>query len=38
MILHFAIASIGEINKYKQKYVVADRAYDTEPIRKFINE
>ena len=26
------------INKYKPKYILADRAYDTEPIRKCINE
>ena len=34
----FAIAAIRNIKKYKPKYVLADRAYDTEPIRKCINE
>ena len=26
------------IKKYKPKYILADRAYDIEPIRKCINE
>ena len=30
----FAINSIKRIKKYKPHYIVADRAYDTEPIRK----
>ena len=34
----FAIASIRKIKKYKPHYILADRAYDTEPIRKCINE
>lgn len=34
----FAIAAIRNIKKYNPKYVLADRAYDTEPIRKCINE
>lgn len=34
----FAIASIRKIKKYKPQYILADRAYDTEPIRKCINE
>lgn len=34
----FAIAAIRNIKKYKPKYILADRAYDTEPIRKCINE
>ena len=34
----FAIASIREIKKYKPHYILADKAYDTEPIRKCINE
>jgi len=35
---HFAIVSIKKTKKYKPKYILADRAYDTEPIRKCINE
>jgi len=34
----FAIASIRKTKMYKPKYILADRAYDTEPIRKCINE
>ncbi|MCQ2977320.1 MAG: transposase [archaeon] len=34
----FAIAAIRQIKHYKPKYTLADRAYDTEPIRKCINE
>ncbi|MDL2247040.1 transposase, partial [Methanobrevibacter sp. OttesenSCG-928-K11] len=34
----FAIQSIRNIKKYKPHYILADRAYDTEPIRKCINE
>ena len=34
----FAIAAIRNIKKYNPKYILADRAYDTEPIRKCINE
>ena len=35
---HFAIAAIRNIKKYHPKYIIADKAYDTEPIRKCINE
>lgn len=34
----FAIAAIRNIKQYKPKHIIADRAYDTEPIRKCINE
>ncbi len=34
----FAIAAIRNIKKYNPKYILADRAYDTKPIRKCINE
>ena len=34
----FAIAARRNIKKYNPKYILADRAYDTEPIRKCINE
>ena len=34
----FAIAAIRNIKRYNLKYILADRAYDTEPIRKCINE
>ena len=34
----FAIPAIRNIKKYNPKYILADRAYDTEPIRKCINE
>ena len=34
----FAIASIRQLKTYKPHYILADRAYDTEPIRKCINE
>ena len=34
----FAIAAIRNIKKYNPKYILADRAYDTELIRKCINE
>lgn len=34
----FAKSAIRKIKKYKPHYIVADKAYDTEPIRKCINE
>jgi len=34
----FAKPALRQIKKYKPHYIVADRAYDTEPIRKCINE
>ena len=34
----FAIPAIRKIKKYKPHYVLADKAYDSEPIRKCINE
>lgn len=34
----FAISSIRQTRKYNPHYILADRAYDTEPIRKCINE
>lgn len=34
----FALASIRKTKKYHPHYILADRAYDTEPIRKCINE
>ena len=34
----FAIASIRKLKPYKPHYILADKAYDTEPIRKCINE
>ena len=34
----FALAAIRNIKRYKPKYILADRAYDTEAIRKCINE
>ncbi len=34
----FAIASIRQLKPYKPHYILADRAYDTEPIRKCMNE
>ena len=34
----FAIVAIRNIKKYNPNYILADRAYDTEPIRKYINE
>lgn len=34
----FAIAAIRKIKKYKPHYILADKAYDSEPIRKCINE
>ena len=34
----FAIAAIRNVKKFNPKYILADRAYDTEPIRKCINE
>lgn len=33
-----AIASIIQLNPYKLHYILADRAYDTEPIKKCFNE
>ena len=35
---HFAIAAIRNIKKYNPKYILADRACDTEPTRKCINK
>jgi hypothetical protein len=34
----FAKSAIRKIKKYKPHYIIADKAYDTEPIRKCINE
>jgi transposase len=34
----FAKPALRQIKKYKPQYIVADKAYDTEPIRKCINE
>ena len=34
----FAIASIRSLKKHKPKYVIADKAYDTEKIREYINK
>ncbi|WP_069593071.1 transposase [Methanosphaera sp. WGK6] len=34
----FAKACLRSIKQYKPYYIVADKAYDTEPIRKIINE
>ena len=34
----FAIVAIRDIKKYNPKYILADRIYDTEPIKKCINE
>lgn len=34
----FVIPAIRNIKKYNPKYILADRVYDTEPIRKCINE
>jgi hypothetical protein len=34
----FAKLALRQIKKYKPDYIVADKAYDTEPIRKCINE
>jgi hypothetical protein len=34
----FAKPALRQIKKYKPHYIVADKAYDTEPIRKCINE
>ena len=34
----FAIASIRAVKKYKAEYILADKAYDTEPIRRCINK
>jgi hypothetical protein len=28
----------AKLKKYKPRYIIADKAYDTEPIRKCINE
>ena len=33
----FAVAAINHINKYKPKYILADKAYDSEKIRKTSN-
>ena len=34
----FAITSIRKLQPYKPHHTLADKAYDTEPIRKCINE
>ena len=34
----FAIAAIRSLKKYNIQYIIADKAYDTEPIRTCINE
>lgn len=34
----FALAAIRRVKKYKPRYILADRAYDTELIRQCINE
>ena len=34
----FAIASIRKLKPYKPHHLLADKEYDTEPIRKCINE
>lgn len=34
----FAISAINSISKYNPRYVLADKAYDSEEIRKTINE
>ena len=34
----FAVAAINHINKYKPKYILADKDYDSEKIRKQVNE
>ena len=34
----FAIASIRQLKPYQPHYILADKAYNTEPIRKCINE
>ena len=34
----FAIASIRQLKSYKPHYILSDRTYDTEAIRKCINE
>lgn len=34
----FSIAAINAIKKYKPRYVLADKAYDSEYLRKEINE
>ena len=34
----FAIASIRSLKKHKTEYVIADKAYDTEKIREYINK
>lgn len=34
----FAIPSLRAVKQYKPKYVLADKAYDTEPIRKCIKK
>ncbi|WP_363139657.1 transposase [uncultured Methanobrevibacter sp.] len=36
--IRFAIVAIRNIKKYNPKYILVDRAYDTELIRKCINE
>ena len=35
---NFAIHLIRQIKKFKPKYILADKAYDTETIKKCINE
>ena len=34
----FAIASIRQFKPYQPHYILADRVYGTEPIRKYMNE
>lgn len=34
----FAIAALKSLKKYNIQYIIADKAYDTKPIRKCINE
>ena len=36
--MQFVIASIRQLKPYKPHYILSDRAYDTEAIRKCINE
>ena len=37
MMQYIAVAAINHINKYKPKYILADKAYDSEKIRKTSN-
>ena len=34
---YIAVAAINHINKYKPKYILADKTYDSEKIRKTSN-